>query len=268
MQADVDDMLDVFNMKSWIAQALSIHSYNMLYMLTAINMYKYPHIFFNIASISSKSSLFWWITLKIRILCFCSFLLEQYNHWRATPHLLCRPTKIHYIISDIVQMLSLTRMKTATLCNTMEFKAIFTIKSFCVDRMKAQYFNFLNYVFIFCAKHKAAKLHTLCWFYKRTALHHFIFKHSVGSGISNKENQLKQKLFLPCDFSLTFFLTHFITSCLNQHRNIINNQICFAWFCRKNYRITIQRRTRVEEPESMKHHQLREDSIRSNFSAA
>ncbi|XP_014831104.1 PREDICTED: atrial natriuretic peptide receptor 3 [Poecilia mexicana] len=40
------------------------------------------------------------------------------------------------------------------------------------------------------------------------------------------------------------------------------------YFFRKNYRITIQRRTRVEEPESMKHHQLREDSIRSNFSAA
>uniref|UniRef100_A0A3B5LNS1 Receptor ligand binding region domain-containing protein n=1 Tax=Xiphophorus couchianus TaxID=32473 RepID=A0A3B5LNS1_9TELE len=40
------------------------------------------------------------------------------------------------------------------------------------------------------------------------------------------------------------------------------------YFFRKNYRITIQRRTRVEESESMKHHQLREDSIRSNFSAA
>ncbi|XP_054880822.1 atrial natriuretic peptide receptor 3 isoform X2 [Poeciliopsis prolifica] len=40
------------------------------------------------------------------------------------------------------------------------------------------------------------------------------------------------------------------------------------YFFRKNYRITIQRRTHVEEPESMKHHQLREDSIRSNFSAA
>ncbi|XP_047236296.1 atrial natriuretic peptide receptor 3 [Girardinichthys multiradiatus] len=40
------------------------------------------------------------------------------------------------------------------------------------------------------------------------------------------------------------------------------------YFFRKNYRITIQRRTRGEEPESMKHHQLREDSIRSNFSAA
>lgn len=40
------------------------------------------------------------------------------------------------------------------------------------------------------------------------------------------------------------------------------------YFFRKNYRITIQRRTRGEEPESVKHHQLREDSIRSNFSAA
>ncbi|KAM4578249.1 atrial natriuretic peptide receptor 3 [Fundulus diaphanus] len=40
------------------------------------------------------------------------------------------------------------------------------------------------------------------------------------------------------------------------------------YFFRKNYRITIQRRTHGEEPESVKHHQLREDSIRSNFSAA
>ncbi|XP_038159583.1 atrial natriuretic peptide receptor 3 [Cyprinodon tularosa] len=40
------------------------------------------------------------------------------------------------------------------------------------------------------------------------------------------------------------------------------------YFFRKNYRITIQRRTRGDEPESVKHHQLREDSIRSNFSAA
>ncbi|KAM4746210.1 atrial natriuretic peptide receptor 3 [Anableps anableps] len=40
------------------------------------------------------------------------------------------------------------------------------------------------------------------------------------------------------------------------------------YFFRKNYRITIQRRTRGEVPESVKHHQLREDSIRSNFSAA
>lgn len=40
------------------------------------------------------------------------------------------------------------------------------------------------------------------------------------------------------------------------------------YFFRKNYRITIQRRTHGEERESRKHRQLREDSIRSNFSAA
>ncbi|XP_030579329.1 atrial natriuretic peptide receptor 3 [Archocentrus centrarchus] len=40
------------------------------------------------------------------------------------------------------------------------------------------------------------------------------------------------------------------------------------YFFRKNYRITIERRTRGEECESRKHRQLREDSIRSNFSAA
>ncbi|XP_062874100.1 atrial natriuretic peptide receptor 3 [Trichomycterus rosablanca] len=39
------------------------------------------------------------------------------------------------------------------------------------------------------------------------------------------------------------------------------------YFFRKNYRITIERRTR-QEPCDGKHRQLREDSIRSNFSAA
>lgn len=38
--------------------------------------------------------------------------------------------------------------------------------------------------------------------------------------------------------------------------------------CRKNYRITIERRARREECDIGKHRQLREDSIRSNFSAA
>uniref|UniRef100_A0A4W5JPW1 Receptor ligand binding region domain-containing protein n=1 Tax=Hucho hucho TaxID=62062 RepID=A0A4W5JPW1_9TELE len=37
---------------------------------------------------------------------------------------------------------------------------------------------------------------------------------------------------------------------------------------RKNYRITIERRTAREECDIGKHRQLREDSIRSNFSAA
>ncbi|CAB1322478.1 unnamed protein product, partial [Coregonus sp. 'balchen'] len=40
------------------------------------------------------------------------------------------------------------------------------------------------------------------------------------------------------------------------------------YFIRKNYRITIQRRTAREECDIGKHRQLREDSIRSNFSAA
>ncbi|CAI5685809.1 atrial natriuretic peptide receptor 3 [Oreochromis niloticus] len=40
------------------------------------------------------------------------------------------------------------------------------------------------------------------------------------------------------------------------------------YFFRKNYRITIERRTHGEECDSGKHRQLREDSIRSNFSAA
>ncbi|XP_078141560.1 atrial natriuretic peptide receptor 3 isoform X1 [Centroberyx gerrardi] len=40
------------------------------------------------------------------------------------------------------------------------------------------------------------------------------------------------------------------------------------YFFRKNYRITIERRTQREECDIGKHRQLREDSIRSNFSAA
>lgn len=40
------------------------------------------------------------------------------------------------------------------------------------------------------------------------------------------------------------------------------------YFFRKNYRITIERRTLREECDIGKHRQLREDSIRSNFSAA
>ncbi|CAL8348221.1 unnamed protein product [Lota lota] len=40
------------------------------------------------------------------------------------------------------------------------------------------------------------------------------------------------------------------------------------YFFRKNYRISIDRRTRLEECDIGKHRQLREDSIRSNFSAA
>ncbi|XP_028851606.1 atrial natriuretic peptide receptor 3 isoform X2 [Denticeps clupeoides] len=40
------------------------------------------------------------------------------------------------------------------------------------------------------------------------------------------------------------------------------------YFFRKNYRITIERRTQREECNMGKHRQLREDSIRSNFSAA
>ncbi|XP_034025626.1 atrial natriuretic peptide receptor 3 [Thalassophryne amazonica] len=40
------------------------------------------------------------------------------------------------------------------------------------------------------------------------------------------------------------------------------------YFFKKNYRITIERRTQTEECHMRKHHQLREDSIRSNFSAA
>ncbi|XP_061586161.1 atrial natriuretic peptide receptor 3 [Cololabis saira] len=40
------------------------------------------------------------------------------------------------------------------------------------------------------------------------------------------------------------------------------------YFFRKNYSITIQRRTHSEELDSGKHRQLREDSIRSNFSTA
>ncbi|XP_070690488.1 atrial natriuretic peptide receptor 3 [Pempheris klunzingeri] len=40
------------------------------------------------------------------------------------------------------------------------------------------------------------------------------------------------------------------------------------YFFRKNYRITIERRTHSEECDTGKHHQLREDSIRSNLSAA
>ncbi|XP_040898801.1 atrial natriuretic peptide receptor 3 [Toxotes jaculatrix] len=40
------------------------------------------------------------------------------------------------------------------------------------------------------------------------------------------------------------------------------------YFFRKNYRITIERRTHSEEGDTRKHRQLREDSIRSNFSAA
>ncbi|TKS78062.1 Atrial natriuretic peptide receptor 3 [Collichthys lucidus] len=40
------------------------------------------------------------------------------------------------------------------------------------------------------------------------------------------------------------------------------------YFFRKNYRITIERRTHSEECDTGKHRQLREDSIRSNLSAA
>ncbi|XP_069001417.1 atrial natriuretic peptide receptor 3 [Embiotoca jacksoni] len=40
------------------------------------------------------------------------------------------------------------------------------------------------------------------------------------------------------------------------------------YFFRKNYRITIERRTHGEACDSGKHRQLREDSIRSNFTAA
>ncbi|XP_036952806.1 atrial natriuretic peptide receptor 3 [Acanthopagrus latus] len=40
------------------------------------------------------------------------------------------------------------------------------------------------------------------------------------------------------------------------------------YFFRKNYRITIERRTQSEEHDTGKHRQLREDSIRSNLSAA
>ncbi|XP_023253397.1 atrial natriuretic peptide receptor 3 [Seriola lalandi dorsalis] len=40
------------------------------------------------------------------------------------------------------------------------------------------------------------------------------------------------------------------------------------YFFRKNYRITIERRAHSEEGDTRKHRQLREDSIRSNFSAA
>ncbi|XP_029365994.1 atrial natriuretic peptide receptor 3 isoform X1 [Echeneis naucrates] len=40
------------------------------------------------------------------------------------------------------------------------------------------------------------------------------------------------------------------------------------YFFRKNYRITIERRTHAEDDDTGKHRQLREDSIRSNFSAA
>ncbi|KAG5280770.1 hypothetical protein AALO_G00063840 [Alosa alosa] len=40
------------------------------------------------------------------------------------------------------------------------------------------------------------------------------------------------------------------------------------YFFRKNYRITIERRTQREECNAGKHRQLREDSIRSNFSTA
>ncbi|CAJ1068647.1 atrial natriuretic peptide receptor 3 [Xyrichtys novacula] len=40
------------------------------------------------------------------------------------------------------------------------------------------------------------------------------------------------------------------------------------YFFRKNYRITIERRTNTEECDTGKHRQLREDSIRSNLSAA
>lgn len=40
------------------------------------------------------------------------------------------------------------------------------------------------------------------------------------------------------------------------------------YFFRKNYRITIERRSHSEECDTGKHRQLREDSIRSNFSAA
>ncbi|XP_008333976.1 atrial natriuretic peptide receptor 3-like [Cynoglossus semilaevis] len=40
------------------------------------------------------------------------------------------------------------------------------------------------------------------------------------------------------------------------------------YFFRKNYRITVERRSRIEESNTGKHRQLREDSIRSNFSAA
>ncbi|KAK1174289.1 atrial natriuretic peptide receptor 3-like isoform X2 [Acipenser oxyrinchus oxyrinchus] len=40
------------------------------------------------------------------------------------------------------------------------------------------------------------------------------------------------------------------------------------YFFRKNYRITIERRIQTEECDIGKHRQLREDSIRSNFSAA
>ncbi|XP_074527348.1 atrial natriuretic peptide receptor 3 [Halichoeres trimaculatus] len=40
------------------------------------------------------------------------------------------------------------------------------------------------------------------------------------------------------------------------------------YFFRKNYRITIERRTHTEECDTGKHRQLREDSIRSNLSAA
>lgn len=41
---------------------------------------------------------------------------------------------------------------------------------------------------------------------------------------------------------------------------------CNLFNCRKNYKITIERRTQAEECNTAKHRQLREDSIRSNFS--
>lgn len=43
---------------------------------------------------------------------------------------------------------------------------------------------------------------------------------------------------------------------------------CDSFLNRKNYRITIERRTQSEEHDTGKHRQLREDSIRSNLSAA
>uniref|UniRef100_A0A673XEH1 Natriuretic peptide receptor 3 n=1 Tax=Salmo trutta TaxID=8032 RepID=A0A673XEH1_SALTR len=44
--------------------------------------------------------------------------------------------------------------------------------------------------------------------------------------------------------------------------------LMFFYFIRKNYTITIERRTAREERDMGKHRQLREDSVRSNFSAA
>ncbi|XP_047448576.1 atrial natriuretic peptide receptor 3 isoform X3 [Mugil cephalus] len=50
---------------------------------------------------------------------------------------------------------------------------------------------------------------------------------------------------------------------------VLGSAMLIAFYIfRKNYRITIERRRHGEEYDSAKHHQLREDSIRSHFSAA